>query len=134
MSKGTPAAGHVGKLLRVWLKSPWDDYRDIGYLHSTPQARLVYHISSYFNLAVMREQAVDALLPIQALSSIQHPNIAKTYEVYLYDQRSFVITEYLELSLAQVDFHRYDLEEWEIATIVVQVEMGQYRAVEEYNC
>jgi hypothetical protein len=33
-----------------------------------------------------------------------------------------VITEHLDLSLVQIDFDKHQLEEWEIATITVQVE------------
>ena len=35
---------------------------------------------------------------------------------------TFVITEHLDLSLVQIDFEKHQLEEWEIATIIVQVE------------
>jgi hypothetical protein len=109
--------------LAVWSRSPWDDYRHIAYLHSSQQARLVYHKASYFDLAVVREQpsSFNDLTSFKVLSQIHHANIAKTYDVYFDDGMTFVITEYLDLSLAQINFEMHQLEEWEMATIIDQV-------------
>jgi hypothetical protein len=128
-SKEGPIAGKVGNLLRVWWsKSPWDDYTQVAYLHSAQQARLVYHNASYFDLAVMREQpsSPNDLASFETLSHIHHANIAKTYDVFLDKGMTFVITEHLDLSILQIDFEKHQLEEWEIATIIVQVESHLY--------
>lgn len=58
---------------------------------------------------------------MQALSSIQYPNIAKLYDVYLYDNKIFVASEYLELSLAELNYHSFLFKEWEIATVTNEV-------------
>jgi hypothetical protein len=127
-SKEAPTAGKVKKLLRVWSKSPWDDYTHVAYLYSSQQARLVCQKESYFDLAVMREQpsGPNDLTSFRILSRIHHANIAKTYDVFFDEGMTSVITEHLDLSLVQIDFEKYQLEEWEIATIIVQVESRLY--------
>ena len=143
--KEGPTARKVGKLLRVWWsKSLWDDYTHVAYLYSSQQARLVYHNASYFDLAVMREQhsGSNDLASFKTLSHIHHANIAKTYDVFFDKGMTFVITEHLDLSLVQIDFEKHQLEEWEIATIIVQVgsrlyigaaSVNKYRSLKELN-
>ena len=98
-----PTAGKVGKLLRAWWsKSPWDDYTQVAYLHSSQRVRLVYQRETYFDLAVMREQppGFDDVVSFRTLLGIHHPNIAKTYDIYFHDEKTFVVIEHLDLSLA----------------------------------
>jgi hypothetical protein len=126
----TPGELTQGSLLRIWLKPPWDDYtgsgseRDSVLLGSTATAEpvLACHRKSYFTKATIRAfQSSGGVTVLQALSSIQHPNIAKLYDVYLYDDRIFVVSEYLELSLAELNYHSFPFEEWEIATVTNEV-------------
>jgi hypothetical protein len=127
---GTPGELTQGSLLRIWLKPPWDDYagtgseRDSVLLGSTATAEpvLACHRKTYFSKASIRAfQSSGGVTVLQALSSIQHPNIAKLYDVYLYDDKIFVASEYLELSLAELNFHSFPFEEWEIATVTNEV-------------
>lgn len=56
--------------------------------------------ASYFNLVVIWElPSFNALKHYQILLSIQHPDIAATYNVYCYEDRVFVGVEHLNVSL-----------------------------------
>jgi len=48
-------------------------------------------------------------------------NIANIYDVYCHDNKMFIASECLELSLADLDFPSFEFEEWEIATIIAEV-------------
>ena len=83
---------------------------------------LACHRRAYFRRASIRAfQTSGGVKILQDLSIIQHPNIAKLYDVYLYDDKVFIASEYLELSLAELDFHSFPFEEWEIATVANEV-------------
>lgn len=115
--------GYAGRLLRVWFGNPWDDYDHIRLVQKSGQGGLVSLKALYFNLAIIRElPSSNALEHLQVLSGIQHPNITTTYNMYCCNNRIFVVTEYLEISLAQLDFQTYHLEEWEVATIILEVQ------------
>jgi hypothetical protein len=58
----------------------------------------VHYKASYFNLVVNWElRSFNALKHYQILLSIQHPNIAATYNVYCYEDRVFVCVEHLNV-------------------------------------
>jgi hypothetical protein len=80
--------------------------------------------ASYFKLVNIRLCHTSDVLDEQPrlLSSIQHPNIATVYDLYCDDDKIFLITEHLHLSISQLDFQKYELEEWEIATIIAEVQ------------
>ena len=69
----------------------------------------------------MREQPFGSndLASFKTLLHIHYANIAKTYDVFIDKGMTFVITEHLDLLLVQIDFEKHQLEEWEIATIIV---------------
>ncbi|KAH8674848.1 hypothetical protein BGZ60DRAFT_372764, partial [Tricladium varicosporioides] len=52
---------------------------------------------------------------------VQHPNIADILDVYFYDGKLCIVSEYLEVSLLDLEFKRLAPEEWEIATIIAEV-------------
>ena len=110
-----------GNLLRLWLRSPWEDYASVWTVPGEPT--LVYRRGGYFQKSSLREfsNAGGGLKLLQALSSFRHPNIAKIYDVYCHADKIYTISEYLELSLNDIDFHSFILAEWEIATIIVEV-------------
>jgi serine/threonine protein kinase len=112
-----------GSLLRVWwLLSPWEHYTSVEQLSSSGGSTLVYRNGAYFSKATMRVFPYPRnIQSLQLLSDIRHPNIAKIYDVYCHEGRLFVATEYLELSLPDLDFHLFEMEEWEIATIIAEV-------------
>ena len=125
----SPAVLTPGSLLRIWLKPPWDDYAspgserdDIVLISTATTPVLVCHRRAYFRMASIRAfQTSGGVNILQDLSSIQHPNIASLYDVYLYDDKVFIVSEYLEFSLAELDFHSFPFEEWEIATVANEV-------------
>jgi len=76
----------------------------------------------YFHRATIREfPNSGGMQLLQALSGIEHPNIAKVYDVYCYDNKIFTASEYLELSLTDINFQSFPFEEWEVATVIVEV-------------
>jgi hypothetical protein len=108
--------------LRVWLKSPWDDYSLATPPSMYEESPIAYHKRRYFQKATIRTfPSPGSLRILQRLSDVQHPNIADIYDVYCHDDKLFTATEYLELSLSELDFQTFELEEWEIATIIAEV-------------
>jgi serine/threonine protein kinase len=59
---------------------------------------------------------------LKTFSTLRHPNVADVYKAYYHNNKFYVISEYLDLSLLNLNFTQYPLEEWEIATIVTEVE------------
>jgi serine/threonine protein kinase len=81
----------------------------------------------YFRLANIQESTtVNALQQSRILSRIAHPNIANIYGVYSYNDKLSLVTEHLDISLADFECLSCELEEWEIATITTEVRMLQY--------
>jgi serine/threonine protein kinase len=58
---------------------------------------------------------------LELLAQVQHPNIADILDVYFYDGQLCIVSEYLDVSLLDLEFNRLAPEEWEIATIVAEV-------------
>lgn len=117
-------ARRTNRLFTLKLGSPWDDY---DYVRQHGQITLVKQKSSYFKLANIQEShTVNALQHSQILSRFMHQNVASIYGAYCYRDRILLVTEHLDISLAQLDFQSYELEEWEIATIVAEVGMLYY--------
>lgn len=83
---------------------------------------LARHRSSYFKLVNIRQySASNVLEQVRIISTIQHPNLATVYNVYCDDENAFLITENLDISISQLGFHKFELEEWEIATVIAEV-------------
>lgn len=126
----TPGEITHSSLLRIWLKPPWEDYAGsraesesiaLG-SRAAGKPVLALRRASYFSKASIRAfQNLGGLKTLEALSSVQHPNVVKIFDVYLYDNRIFVASEYLELSFDELDFYCPPFEEWEIATIANEV-------------
>ncbi|KFY03302.1 hypothetical protein V490_00219 [Pseudogymnoascus sp. VKM F-3557] len=77
----------------------------------------------------------DQVTVSQVLARVSHPNIASIYGVYSYIDKLLVVTEHLDISLAQLDFQSYEIEEWEIATIVAEVLKGlTYISSKDISC
>ncbi|CZT07747.1 uncharacterized protein RCO7_11237 [Rhynchosporium graminicola] len=122
----SPYPGSVrspGKLLRMWLRSPWNDYTLIG--SGSVEPSLVSCQGKYFSRATIREFPNPGSMELlQALSEIEHPNIAAIYDVYCYGNKISIASEYLELSLADTSFLSFPFDEWEVATIITEVLNG----------
>ncbi len=58
---------------------------------------------------------------LELLARVQHPNIADILDVYFYEGQLCIVSEYLDISLLDLDFNKLAPEEWEIATIVAEV-------------
>jgi hypothetical protein len=112
-SSGTPEKAR--RMFGILLKNPWDDY---SYIRHLDQAILAWCKASYFQLADIREVPG---FNITILPHVEHPNIATIYKIYCYDDKIFLVTEHLDVSFAQLDFHKYKLGEREIATIITEV-------------
>lgn len=109
----------VDRMLRILLGNPWDDY---DYIRHLGQIMLARRKISYFKLVNIQQcHSFKVLEHSQVLSSIQHPNVAAIYDVYCNQGESFLVTEHLDISISQLKFQRYELEEWEIATILLEV-------------
>jgi hypothetical protein len=91
--------------------------------------------ASYFKLANIRQCHSSDVLDEQPrlLSSIQHPNIATVYDLYCDDDKIFLVTEHLHISISQLDFQKYELEEWEMATIMAEVQATSYKNAITYR-
>ncbi|KAH6670154.1 hypothetical protein B0J14DRAFT_445293, partial [Halenospora varia] len=112
-----------GKLQRLWLRSPWEDYTLVRPASTEPS--LASRQGMYFHRATVREfPNSGGVQLLQALSGIDHPNIAKVYDVYCYGNKIVTASEYLELSLTNIDFQSFPFEEWEVATVIVEVLRG----------
>ena len=107
------------KMFVIKFETPWGDY---DYIKRRGQIILVRQRSSYFRLANMQESpASNVIQQTQVLARVSHPNIASIYGLYYYTDKILLVTEHLDISLDQLDFQSYALEEWEIATIVAEV-------------
>jgi hypothetical protein len=115
------SGGDIGKLLRVWLISPWQDYALIRTLANSGESRLAYRKGGYFSKAIIQVFPGSNMHILQNLSEIRHSNIAKVYDTYLYREETFAAMEYLELALEDLQFSQFELEEWEMATILAEV-------------
>ena len=114
-----PKSGRINQLIRLWLKSPWEDYQAI---KTSSGLTVAGRKHSYFKMATVRSFACfGALKNLERFGDIRHPNIAPVYDLYYFDDRLHVVGEYLELSLTELDFQYFQLEEWEIATIMTKV-------------
>lgn len=115
------SGGTVQKLLEVILGDPWNDYE---YLYHLDQVIVAKRRSKYFDLVHIRKcRSSDAMEHIRALSSIQGPNIATVHNVFCDGDEVFVVTERLDLVFPQLEIQRYELDEWEIATIIAEVKI-----------
>jgi len=104
-------------MLRILLGNPWDDYTYVG---CQGQDTIARKNSSYFKLVNIQSCTISDHQS-RLLFNIQHPNIANIYDLYCDGNVAFCITEFFELSLPQLDVQKYELEEWEMATIIAEV-------------
>ncbi|KFY30281.1 hypothetical protein V494_08198 [Pseudogymnoascus sp. VKM F-4513 (FW-928)] len=120
-------------MFTIKFESPWVEYE---YIRQSDQVTVVRQRSSYFRLANMQESpAANIVQQSQVLARVSHPNIASIYGVYSYIDKLLVVTEHLDISLAQLDFQSYKTEEWEIATIVAEVLKGlTYMSSKDISC
>ncbi|KFY68425.1 hypothetical protein V496_01047 [Pseudogymnoascus sp. VKM F-4515 (FW-2607)] len=111
--------GKTEPLLRLWIRSPWEDYQAIKLSNGLTVAG---RKSSYFKMATVTSFAyLGAINALECLLAIRHPNVAPVHDLYHCDNMLHIVGEYLELSVTQLDFQCFQLEEWEIATIMTQV-------------
>ncbi|KFY26010.1 hypothetical protein V491_01503 [Pseudogymnoascus sp. VKM F-3775] len=116
------APTQLAKIFTIKFESPWVEYE---YIRQSDEVTVVRQRSSYFKLANMQEfPATNSIQQSQLLATVSHPNIASIYGVYSYIDKLLVVTEHLDISLAQLDFQSDEIEEWEIATIVAEVLKG----------
>ena len=110
----------IQQLMRIEFKNPEDDYIYVQPVKNN--GTLVLRRKNRLNLAVIRKS--HSSLPLEMLRqfvSIQHENIADILNVYFYENQLLIISEYLDVSLFDMDFRQLSAEEWEMATIIQQV-------------
>jgi hypothetical protein len=113
-----PKRGEIKHLLRLWIKSPWEDYQEI---KSLSGLTVVLRKGSYFRMNTMSSIARrGGFGNIKCFSDIWHPNVAPIHDLYYFDNTLHLVGEYLELSLDELN-RSVQLEEWEIATIMANV-------------
>jgi hypothetical protein len=112
------SSGTVHRMLRILLGDPWHDY---DCLHYHGQDMVATRKTSYFKLVNIR-QCCSSDEQSRLLSSIQSPNIATIYDLYCDGDKTFLVTEHLDISLCQLGVQKYELEEWEMATIIAEVQ------------
>lgn len=113
-----PIAG-LRRMLRIWLQSPWNDYN---YVSASEGLSLATRKGSYFDAVHIKQYEIfEDFLSSNLVNRIDHPNVARVQDIYLYQQSTFIISEALPLSVEQLDFEDHGLEEWEFATILNQV-------------
>ena len=108
------------RLLRIEFKDPNEDYV---FTHDlSNHGTLVCNRKNPLQLAVVRESYSPAPLQmLLTLSQIQHPNIADVLDVYFNRGRLSIVSEYLDVSLLELQLKALPLEEWELATIISEV-------------
>ena len=108
-----------GRILRVFLGNPWNNYVSIRHIRHNIIAR---QKGSYFKLMNIRQTHRENVLRQSCLvSSLEHPNIATVYAVYCAGEKAFVVTEHLDICITQLGLQKYEIEEWEVATILLEV-------------
>lgn len=112
-------------MLRILLGNPQNDY---DYIHYFGQDIIAIQKASYFKLVNIRQcYSSNAVEQSRLLSRIQNSNISTVYDLYCDDDKIFIVTENLEVSLSQLEVDKYELEEWEIATIISEVKAASWR-------
>jgi hypothetical protein len=110
----------ICRILRILLRHPWDDYQ---YLYYLGEDMVATQKASYFKLVTIRQcYSSNILEQSRLLSRIQSPHIAIVYDLYCDNDKVFQVTEHLDISLSQLEIQKYELEEWEMATIIVEVQ------------
>ncbi|KIM93201.1 hypothetical protein OIDMADRAFT_94479, partial [Oidiodendron maius Zn] len=109
-------------ILRILLRDPWEDY---DYIMHLDQGILAVHRGSSFKIVSIQQfHCAEILQQTRMFSSIQHPNIASIYDIYCHDENHFLIMEHLSVRISHLDIQNHELEEWEIATIILEVLKG----------
>lgn len=113
-------------LLRINLKSPTDDYQSLQRLQ-WDQGTIACHRKNGLCLAVIRRSfSPTPLRMLEALAHIRHPNVADIFDAYFYDSQCFIVAEYLDASLLDLEFTRLAAAEWEVATVLAEVPCPRY--------
>lgn len=112
-------SGAVNRILRIFVGDLLDDYH---YIRSLGKDTVAMRKASYFKLVNIRQcHSSDAFKRSHLLLKIQSPNIATIYDLYCNNGKVFIVTEHLEISYSELEVQKYDLVEWEIATIIMEV-------------
>jgi hypothetical protein len=97
------------------------DYTHIQELRSN-QGTLMCHRRNHLYLAVIcKSFSLKPLQMLEFFAQMQHPNIADILDMYFHNGQLWIVSEYLDISLLELEFNRMAPEEWEIATIVAEV-------------
>jgi hypothetical protein len=110
----------VNRMIRILLGDPWDDYN---YIMRLGKDLVATRKGAYFKLVDIRQcHSSDAVEQSRLLSRIQSPNITTVYDIYCDNDNIFIVTEHLDISFSELEIQKYELEEWEMATIFSEVQ------------
>jgi len=119
----TTGQQQLRRLLRIEFKNPKEDYTFVHEIRSN-QGVLVCHRKNRLHLAVIRESfSPTPLRMLEVLAHVQHPNVADILDVYFHDGKLSIVSEHLDVSMLDLQFKRLAPEEWEIATIIAEVNL-----------
>ncbi|KAH8800745.1 hypothetical protein F5884DRAFT_741324 [Xylogone sp. PMI_703] len=107
------------RLVRIYFKSPKEDYIFLQD-STTVQSVLASHRRRHLHAFIRESFSATPLSMLEMLIQILHPNIAVIHDAYFHNNQLFVISEYLDLCLLDLQLDSVALEEWEIATIVAE--------------
>jgi hypothetical protein len=109
------------RLMRILFESPMEDYLFVRE-NAPNQDTVICCKKAMLRLAMLRvSHSLSPLRMLEIVSTLCHPNVADVLDAYYHEERLYIVSEYLEVSLLDVDFNLYPLEEWEIATIIAEV-------------
>jgi len=107
-------------ILQVFLKDPWVDY---DYICDIDQVKLARNKSSYFKLVNIRYSSTCTTLEqVKTISALQHTNIVTIAQVYCYNGIMYFVADSLGICISRLGYQEYHLEEWELATIIKEVQ------------
>src|SRR5258706_7297641 len=108
------------KLIRVWYRDPLEDFEHVRQLSDHSRSWICHRVNTC-ELAVLQETwSLSLLTTTEPLSGL-HPNIATVHDAYFHDENFYIISEYLELSLWELESASNPLQEWEVASVIAEV-------------
>jgi hypothetical protein len=114
------------RLLRLSVTNPKDDYI---FVRDGSEHGLACRRTDHRQVAVLRvSHSLCPLTMMHLISQVQHPNIAATVDAYFHDGQLWIASEYLDVSLLELQQDIVPLGEWEVATILSEVCMHTQRS------
>ena len=117
--------------LSIHHQSPWDTYRlvrEIGRGGKTKAAG-----TRRIPIIMVTVKDVNLALPSSTVLGYRHQNLVEVIELYKFEEKTFLISEYAQVSLKRVIAIPLDLEEVHVSTICSQVRLNYSSFERETN-